>query len=802
MQRMLHGGDGRGSAFSLAALLRACDTRLVDLFEPLKSFVSFLNLGVQYEDLLRALEKQFVVSAILFQKYETCFAHLLRSNGDASVPSETERRQLFAFGWDLFLVVKSKLLAAPVDLIDAFHVLLCVVDVLLLHAPDRLRAISLDRIARVVADLSADAPDGAAPASPTLAYLCAHNRASYTDVRHVQLQMVNPLLAALRDNGILRHQPARLPPHALSANALYMGGLLDAFLAENSAAVQREYQLSQASSGGLVFDDRLFVERPEQLGSPTRVSAPTAYYYATGNAPAGGAARRRSLQHQQPPQQPPQPPPTPISAAQSTIQWLSQAVANVNDEQGPPASLVALLAPLGDAGAQLSALHVRTSELIDALELHPKARSVYVRKLFYRLLEAMLRAELARLHTAGRSAEFTALLQNEHFQRSLLACCVEIVVVAYKMPQTFPFCTRKLALVAVDMYKIIEVVLQREPSLPAHIVRHLAGVEESVLESAAWSSDSSLWQQLSDAPLDRATVRELCSWSLNDSATTAFASTAAGIAVIEATPATLAVMADAASGEAAQARTPPHSLLMLYRKLLQMVATRLFALSRQLNLPIDVFQELWSALVHALTTLVILQAVLRDRHVDQVIMCTVYGVCKVQSRALTFRAIIEAYRSAMPAAPSSVYRDVRIGDGQSGDIIQFYNTVFIPVMERPLLDLHARVVANRSTTDFAGLQPPKIEVVPSEQAHMSSTQDGESAPRAIASLGGAKLLLSPLTTHTKVIMAPFNSERAGERRGVSFALGGVAAIAEGLREINETISPRARRAPKRLFGAI
>jgi hypothetical protein len=210
MQRMLHGGDGRGSAFSLAALLRACDTRLVDLFEPLKSFVSFLNLGVQYEDLLRALEKQFVVSAILFQKYETCFAHLLRSNGDASVPSETERRQLFAFGWDLFLVVKSKLLAAPVDLIDAFHVLLCVVDVLLLHAPDRLRAISLDRIARVVADLSADAPDGAAPASPTLAYLCAHNRASYTDVRHVQLQMVNPLLAALRDNGILRHQPARL----------------------------------------------------------------------------------------------------------------------------------------------------------------------------------------------------------------------------------------------------------------------------------------------------------------------------------------------------------------------------------------------------------------------------------------------------------------------------------------------------------------------------------------------------------------------------------------------------------------
>jgi hypothetical protein len=75
------------------------------------------------------------------------------------------------------------------------------------------------------------------------------------------------------------------------------------------------------------------------------------------------------------------------------------------------------------------------------------------------------------------------------------------------------------------------------------------------------------------------------------------------------------------------------------------------------------------------------RSLMRDRHIDQIIMCAIYGVCKVQQRTVTFRAIIEQYRR-FAHATSSVFRDVLlVADGERADIIQFYNRVFIPLTE-------------------------------------------------------------------------------------------------------------------------
>lgn len=77
------------------------------------------------------------------------------------------------------------------------------------------------------------------------------------------------------------------------------------------------------------------------------------------------------------------------------------------------------------------------------------------------------------------------------------------------------------------------------------------------------------------------------------------------------------------------------------------------------------------------------------------------------------------------------------------------------------------------------------------------------SPRALAG-GGTKLLLSPLLPQSKVIMSPYRGDASGgvAREGVSLSLGSTSQNADGLREINESISPRVRRAPKRLFEAI
>jgi hypothetical protein len=100
---------------------------------------------------------------------------------------------------------------------------------------------------------------------------------------------------------------------------------------------------------------------------------------------------------------------------------------------------------------------------------------------------------------------------------------------------------------------------------------------------------------------------------------------------------------------------------------------------------------------------------MRERDIDQVIMCSVYIVAKVLRKDVTFQEIMRQYRH-QPQAKSHVYRSVLLNNGHynkthshtasdqasghenespinktcdvpsvdsRGDIIQFYNKVFI-----------------------------------------------------------------------------------------------------------------------------
>jgi hypothetical protein len=72
---------------------------------------------------------------------------------------------------------------------------------------------------------------------------------------------------------------------------------------------------------------------------------------------------------------------------------------------------------------------------------------------------------------------------------------------------------------------------------------------------------------------------------------------------------------------------------------------------------------------------------------DQIIMCVLYALAKVSiPNKITFKAIIEKYHF-QPQAKASVYRFVRINSAdEEADIIQFYNKVMLPTVEKFLLE--------------------------------------------------------------------------------------------------------------------
>ncbi|XP_010152276.1 PREDICTED: retinoblastoma-like protein 1, partial [Eurypyga helias] len=112
--------------------------------------------------------------------------------------------------------------------------------------------------------------------------------------------------------------------------------------------------------------------------------------------------------------------------------------------------------------------------------------------LYYKILETIMVQETRRLH----GKDLTALLEQDVFHRSLMACCLEIVLFAYSSPRTFPWIIEVLDLRPFYFYKVIEVLIRSEEGLSRDMVKHLNSIEEQILERLAWTRDSALWDAL------------------------------------------------------------------------------------------------------------------------------------------------------------------------------------------------------------------------------------------------------------------------------------------------------------------
>uniref|UniRef100_A0A673XLS6 Retinoblastoma-like protein 2 n=1 Tax=Salmo trutta TaxID=8032 RepID=A0A673XLS6_SALTR len=112
--------------------------------------------------------------------------------------------------------------------------------------------------------------------------------------------------------------------------------------------------------------------------------------------------------------------------------------------------------------------------------------------LYYRVLEAVINQERKTLG----AKDLLGILEHDLFQRSLVACCLEMVIFSHQPPGSFPLVIDIFSLAPYDFYKVIELVLRAEEGLLPAVVRRLTHIEEQVLESLAWRRDSPLWDQI------------------------------------------------------------------------------------------------------------------------------------------------------------------------------------------------------------------------------------------------------------------------------------------------------------------
>ncbi|XP_034419172.1 retinoblastoma-like protein 2 [Cyclopterus lumpus] len=265
---------------------------------------------------------------------------------------------------------------------------------------------------------------------------------------------------------------------------------------------------------------------------------------------------------------------------------------------------------------------------------------------YYRILENLISQERNRLGIRDMSA----LLEKELFQCCLVACCLEITISSNGLPYDFPLLPHILKLAPYNFLKVIELVLRAEVGLPRAVFRHLAQVEQKVLESLAWTSDSPLWEEI------RGNESHLPTWQqvmlptqLEDPARTHFHPDRKQPGVDR------SLGADGQRSPSAVNRPQRSNSLHLFaRKCYSLMAKRLRELCSTLSISDELRLKIWTCFEYSLVHCTDLMV---DRHLDQLLMCAIYIMAKITKVETPFKHIMKCYKS-QPLVNKSVCKNV------------------------------------------------------------------------------------------------------------------------------------------------
>ncbi|NXA09118.1 RBL1 protein, partial [Sapayoa aenigma] len=500
-------GPMEGNGVSLTRILRSARLSLIQFFSKMKKWMDMSNLPQEFRERVERLERNFEVSTVIFKKFEPIFFDIFQNPYEETCKPQRSRKQrrvpcsvkdLFNFCWTLFVYTKGNFRMIGDDLVNSYHLLLCCLDLIFANAllcPNR-----RDLINPSFKGLPVEFPTAEIKASEDppciIATLCELHDGLLVEAKGIKEHYFKPYIAKLFDRKILKGDC-----------------LLDLCnFTENNKALNKEYEEYVLTVGD--FDERVFLgaDAEEEIGTrkfpadvPVEKTAPRApvechlqqhFEKKRSLAPSTPLTGRRYLREKEAVI-------TPVASATQSVSRLQNMVAglrNAPSEQltaifescarSPMESIVSRVKEIGDTFcySYTQSTDEQPGSHIDFAVNRLKLAEI----LYYKILETIMVQETRRLH----GKDLTAVLEQDVFHRSLMACCLEIVLFAYSSPRTFPWIIDVLDLRPFYFYKVIEVLIRSEEGLSRDMVKHLNSIEEQILESLAWTRNSALWNAL------------------------------------------------------------------------------------------------------------------------------------------------------------------------------------------------------------------------------------------------------------------------------------------------------------------
>ncbi|OCT62878.1 retinoblastoma-like 1 L homeolog isoform X2 [Xenopus laevis] len=508
-------GIMEGNGVSLTRILRSAKLSLIQFFNKMKKWIDMSNLPQEFRERVERLERNFEVATVIFKKFEPIFREIFQNPHDEQPRLPRSRKQrrlqcsvkdLFSFCWTLFVYSKGNFCLIGDDLVNSYHLLLCCLDLIYAHV---LQCPNKEDLLNPSFTAKLPALDSSSEDTPCIiGALCELYDGISVEAKGIKEHYFKPYIAKLHDKKILKG-----------------ACLLDvSCFTDNNKSLNKEYEEYVLTKGD--FDERVFlgVDADEEIGSPRKfVEFPIGnctprkqmecnlqqhFEKKRSFAPSTPLTGRGYLKEEQTVI-------TPVSSATQCVSRLQSMVAGLRN--APSEQLIEVfkscvrnpienvLNIVRDIGLRFVDHYTQSTEdqpgsHIDFAVNRWKLAEI----LYFKVLETIVVQESRRLH----GKDLTALLEQDIFHQSLIACCLEIVLFAYSSPKTFPWTIEVLKLSAFYFYKVIEVFIRSEDGLSRDMVKHLNTIEEQILESRAWTSDSVLWVHL-DAVDDVPTCEEV-----------------------------------------------------------------------------------------------------------------------------------------------------------------------------------------------------------------------------------------------------------------------------------------------------
>ncbi|CAK5083369.1 unnamed protein product [Meloidogyne enterolobii] len=265
------------------------------------------------------------------------------------------------------------------------------------------------------------------------------------------------------------------------------------------------------------------------------------------------------------------------------------------------------------------------------------------------------------------NVDLTAILQSSEFLVSIYICAADLILWVNEDSRTFRWITEIFTdnVAPLEFYRIFELIVRADTSFSREMVKHLNQLEECVLEELVWTTDSPLWSALQNSRI----VEQFGESS--------------------SVPSSQILSKFTGNLQRNKSDLTPQ-IINFFKKVYHLSAIRLTDLFERLRISDELTKrKIWTLFEHVFRSKIIL---LKNRHLDQILMCCVYIITKVCSLKITFQDIIFHYRH-QPQASSNVYRNVLMRmdfidkkednspETEREDLIRFYNKIFVPIVE-------------------------------------------------------------------------------------------------------------------------